>query len=286
MWGNIDAGTINSVLFKGERLKLRRVSIENVRSFLDRADLLVDGDISIVIGPNGGGKTNLLDTATAAIRRHLLTSWVSVKSPTLEMPERYELQTNETLRTLPLEPHSRGVGREQVIELEVEATQRDLDNILAMSASASEITERTQRRFIGSSIIEASSWDVSSIATAQRFTYRIVGNAMQAAETPGASLFLRYLSLYEVDTHLRSSLGLSRLSLPMVSMPVTRSSAAFQSLVTLANYNEHDNKRSVDAANSRNPGSLVNLAVGRLARNYRMLLERDSGNAREEFYAD
>jgi putative ATP-dependent endonuclease of the OLD family len=47
---------------------------------------LIDGDISIIIGPNGGGKTNLLDTITTTLRRHLLTSWVPVKSPTPDFP--------------------------------------------------------------------------------------------------------------------------------------------------------------------------------------------------------
>ncbi len=54
-------------------MKLRRVLVENVRSFLEPAELLLDGDISIIIGPNGGGKTNLLDTTTTILRRHLLS---------------------------------------------------------------------------------------------------------------------------------------------------------------------------------------------------------------------
>jgi len=55
-------------------MKLRRVRIENVRSFLDPTELLLDGDISILIGPHGGGKTNLLDTVTTVLRKHFLTS--------------------------------------------------------------------------------------------------------------------------------------------------------------------------------------------------------------------
>jgi hypothetical protein len=41
---------------KGTSMKLRRIRLENVRSFLEAAELSIDGDISIVIGPNGGGK--------------------------------------------------------------------------------------------------------------------------------------------------------------------------------------------------------------------------------------
>jgi recombinational DNA repair ATPase RecF len=38
---------------------VRKLALQNVRSFLDRAELSLDGPITIVIGPNGGGKTNL-----------------------------------------------------------------------------------------------------------------------------------------------------------------------------------------------------------------------------------
>jgi putative ATP-dependent endonuclease of OLD family len=53
---------------------VRKVAIENVRSFLDRAELMLDGPITIVIGPNGGGKTNLLDTVVIMLRRYLFAS--------------------------------------------------------------------------------------------------------------------------------------------------------------------------------------------------------------------
>jgi len=46
---------------------LRRIAIENVRSFLERQELTLEGQISIIIGPNGGGKTNLLDTAVVML---------------------------------------------------------------------------------------------------------------------------------------------------------------------------------------------------------------------------
>lgn len=52
---------------------LRRVAIQNVRSFLERTELETEGKLSILIGPNGGGKTNLLDTTVTAIRKYLLS---------------------------------------------------------------------------------------------------------------------------------------------------------------------------------------------------------------------
>src|SRR5258706_13519702 len=94
-------------------MKLRRVRIENARSFLEPAELLVDGNISIIIGPNGGGKTNLLDTTLTAMRKHLLTSWSPQRTPTADAPERHQLVQNDIFNSQTIERHSRGADRDQ-----------------------------------------------------------------------------------------------------------------------------------------------------------------------------
>lgn len=267
-------------------MKLRRVLLENVRSFLEPAELHLDGEISIVIGPNGGGKTNLLDTATSALRRHLLSSVTPKKSPTAEIPDRFEFVGNDMLNNTPLEQHSQGQGRQQRIEIEIEVTQRDVENIASMKATAAEIANLTERRYVGFSIREAADWNLSLLSAGQRFTYSIINNGLQTHPEESARVYQRYLALYEADSWLRDDLGRSKLSTPMVSLPVNRASGSFQSSLTLAGYNEFDHKRGVDAASSRAGGSIVTLAIGRIARRYRLLLENDTGKAKVDFYAD
>src|SRR3954447_25355997 len=110
-------------------MKLRRVGIENVRSFLDRQELKLAGDISIIIGPNGGGKTNLLDTAVLALRLFLLKSRMPRHNPTADWQERYEWINNDAPTPGLLEKHSAGAALQQFIELDLEVTQPDVDNI-------------------------------------------------------------------------------------------------------------------------------------------------------------
>lgn len=267
-------------------MKLRRIRIENVRSFLKPAELLIDGDISIIIGPNGGGKTNLLDTITTTLRRHLLTSWVPVKSPTSDFPDRFQFMVNDAFNSNTLEPHSQGSGQQQIIEMDLEVTTRDLENMARMRDSANELADLTERKYIGFSLREAASWDLSCLYAGQQFTYRIINNSLQSSPDQAAALYQRYLALYEGDNRLRDELGRSSLSMPMVSLPVNRASGSFQSSLSLANHDEYSLRKSVDAATSRTPGSIISLAVGRIARRYRLLLEEDSGNAKTEFYSD
>lgn len=267
-------------------MKLRRVRVENVRSFLDPAELLLDGDVSIIIGPNGGGKTNLLDTVTTVLRKHLLTSWLPVQSPTADQPDRWEMRSSDAFNTNILEPHSQGGGRPQRVDVELEVSSIDIDNIVAMRDSAIELTELATRRYASFSLAEAKDWDPSILTAGQRFEYHITNNTLDSVNDSAAKLYQRYLSLYEADNRLRSELGKAPLSMPMVSMPVNRSGGTFQASLSLASHNEYDFKRGVDSASSRSVGSIITMAVGRLASRYRILLEKDSGTAGKEFYAD
>ena len=151
-----------------------------------------------------------------------------------------------------------------------------------MRDSAAEISGLTERKYVGYSIREAADWDLSLLHSSQRFTYRILNNGLQENPDRAAQIFQRYLALYEADNWLRDELGRAKLSTPMVSLPVNRAASGFQSSLALAGYNEFDHKRGVDAASSRAGGSIVTLAIGRIARRYRLLLERDTGKAKED----
>lgn len=267
-------------------MKLRRVRVENVRSFLEPAELLLDGDISIIIGPNGGGKTNLLDTTTSLLRRHLLSSITPRKSATQDNPDRHEFVPNDMLNNTSLEQHSQGKGREQVVELELEVTSRDIENMVSMKASAHDVAARTEHKYIGVSIREAAGWDLSLLRSGQRFVYRIVNGGLHGSGDSAAHIYQRYLALYDIDAWLRADLELASLSMPMLSMPINRAANGIQSSVNLSGYNEFDYKRSVDAASSRFNASTMSLAVGRIAKKYRLLEIKDNGNAKRDFRTD
>lgn len=265
---------------------VRRVAIENVRSFLDRAELMLDGPLNIVIGPNGGGKTNLLDTIVIMLRRYLFASMYAVHAPTAEQPGRYEIRQNDALNSMVLEHHSAGVGRAQLVEVEVEVTSIDLKNMQSMQVDADRLTELASKKYYNLTILNAKSWKLEEISVGMRFVYGILnGTFQQNGGTAGAS-FLQYLKMFEMDGRLRDEFELTPLSTPLVYLPVNRAAAGFQSNVELAGYNDFETKRHSDAASSRTATSIVNLAVGRLAQKYRMLLEKDRGIAASEFRDD
>jgi putative ATP-dependent endonuclease of OLD family len=265
---------------------VRKVAIENVRSFLDRAELMLDGPITIVIGPNGGGKTNLLDTIVIILRRYLFASMYAAHTPTPENPNRYEFRHNDVLNNMVLERHSAGAGREQVVEVEIEVTLRDMENMRSMQADVDRLTELAKKKYINFDLALSKSWKFDEISAGMRFVYRVVdGNLQQSGGNPSA-YFLQYLKMFEMDGRLREEYELAPLSTPLVYLPVNRAASGFQSSVELAGYNDYETKRQSDAASSRSASSIVNLAIGRLAQKYRMLLEQDKGIAAIEFRDD
>lgn len=268
---------------------VRKVAIENVRSFLDRTELILDGNISIVIGPNGGGKTNLLDTIVIVLRRYLFASMYALHSPTPEQQNRYQFHPNDALQSMVLERHSAGKDRDQIVEVEIEITPKDIVNMKSMKADVNSLTTLASIKYINLEHLKlANNWNLEEINVGSRLVYRVFNGNLQQQYLEGAWLdFLQYLQMFEIDGMLREEYEFAPLATPIVYLPVNRAASGFQSNVELAAYNEFEIKRQSDAASSRSTKtSIVNLAIGRLAQRYRLLLEKDKGNAVKEFRED
>lgn len=267
-------------------MQIRRLAIENVRSFLDRREISFDGQISILIGPNGGGKTNLLDTLAIMLRRYIFNSPYYRHSPTPDEPDRWEEQYNDQLNQLFFEKNSGGGGRDQVIELELEITQVDVDNMRLIQAEASQVLAAQKKRFSVDPWTGVKEWDVAAITAGSRVLAVWRNGSIVQPTDLWARHFLHYLHLFETDNYFRAEAGMSPLRLPMVYLPVNRTSSGFSSSIGLSGYNDYDQKRSTDAVTSKSGSNIIPLAIGRLARKYRLLQEQSNVSARDIFYQD
>ena len=265
---------------------IRRIVIENVRSFLDRREMLFDGPISIIIGPNGGGKTNLLDTVFTMLRRYLFATPYLTQVSDGSANTKYELRHNDQLDQMVFEKHSGGADREQLVEIEVEVSESDVVNMVSMRAEAPEILKKSKRIFTSDPWLAVQEWNLDGIKAGDRLSYEWKNGSLQPPPQEHARHFLQYLKLYEFDNAMRAEVKKAPLQMSMVYLPVNRASGGFPSSVSLANYNDTDQKRSLDATSSRTGGSIIALAVGRLAQKYRLLETDNNKSARKKFYED
>jgi putative ATP-dependent endonuclease of the OLD family len=254
-------------------MKLRRIKVENVLSFLEPTELLVDGNMSIIVGPNAGGKTNLLDIVTGIIRGHLLLSWSLSESS----DNRREFSKGDVSSQLKaLVRHKDGGNRAREFEIELEVTKYDCDNMEAMKASAQRFADQAERKYTNCRIKEANEWDLSKISVGQRLTYKIVDTAIPVLtdDNVAEATYLNYLNLYEVDAILRQEYNDEVLSMPMLYMPTNRTIGRVESSVSLSQY--QDRKSSIDHATSKSLTQLLLFAIERMAVRHR-LLELDQG---------
>ncbi|KJZ51656.1 AAA family ATPase [Pseudomonas marginalis] len=265
-------------------MKLIRVEMENVRSFIDEQSLSLDGSISIIIGPNGGGKTNLLDTIVISIKRYLQSNYYFNLQSSPENPKRHTIAHNEMLTNMVLEKHSNALQKPQKITMTIEVTASDIKNMRLMQDDFADF-DTELKDFEGYDWNLLKSWDSVGLQVGTIFTYTIMNGSIQTPETKGAKDYYEFLHNFDNINFVRSKNKLERLSSPVLYLPVNRSSGGLISSVSLAGYDDIQQKRQADGAYSRHPTSLISLAVNRLAASYRIMQEDNNVGVDERFYA-
>ena len=111
-------------------MKLKNVTIENIRSFRKRAIIEFDKRLNILIGPNAGGKSNLLDIITIVIRHYFVKVFTAIQQSDRTGFSRYinQLQLFNPIQNY-LEKFIGNESNISSIEIVFEVTMEDLENI-------------------------------------------------------------------------------------------------------------------------------------------------------------
>jgi len=179
-------------------MKLRKIKLKNVRSFLEEQTFELPDDISIIIGPNGGGKTNLLDAVVLALRTNLLKSWILQHSPVEGRHDRYEWVYNDRFSANLLERHSSAATEEQRIEFTIEVTPSDVDSMTIAKEEAIALQAQARAKYPNINITGAARWQIDQIAAGKTYTYSVVNGELLAVdiECHAPRAFMEYLQNY------------------------------------------------------------------------------------------
>lgn len=111
-------------------MKLKSITIENIRSFRERTTIEFDKGFHILIGPNAGGKSNLLDIITIAIRHYFVKVFTITEQSdqrgffrTIQQPQLFHPVQNY------LKKFIGNKNNTSSIEIVFEVTKEDLENI-------------------------------------------------------------------------------------------------------------------------------------------------------------
>ena len=256
-------------------MKLRSIKIENVRSFLEPQTLVVDGQIAILVGPNGGGKTNLLDTILLGIKRYLMPPKYLLHQPQPQDQYYYRILSNDQLNGTYIDHYTGHEKSPQIIVIEFEMTNNDIVNMLQMKTDSSSILSGEKYNVHDSPSAKCKDWDLSALKLGDRVSLRIVDGTPKPS-TPAERLFYSYLQSYEADNAVRQLGGREGLRETLLYLPVNRAAQDVSAEVTLANVNPMEMKRQADAMHSKSPGGISSRAIAAIAQRFRSL-ERTHG---------
>ena len=120
-------------------MKIKRLTIQNVTSYKERTEFTFDSGLNILIGTNGGGKTNLQKILALTLSKYFIHQYQF--SPITAEPK-IELHDPWTQRVLEKAfPKYVSDEGDQLIEIELEPGETDIQNIRAIGANLAQLNQ-------------------------------------------------------------------------------------------------------------------------------------------------
>jgi putative ATP-dependent endonuclease of the OLD family len=120
-------------------MKINKLSIVNVTSYKNRTEFVFDARINILIGPNGGGKSNLQKILALVLSKYFILQYDFRFSDEERKIEPIDLWNRRTLeRSL---ERFMGDSGDQEIEIVLTAEQSDIDNIKTIGGNLDRFNE-------------------------------------------------------------------------------------------------------------------------------------------------
>ena len=173
-------------------MKIRRLILDNVTSYEDPVEFIFDDGLNILIGPNGGGKSNLQKTIAIILTHYFIHQWQVKTDDDRSFFEKTQIYKKQQLRSL-LSTYA-GSDKTQVIEIELIPEARDIENIKVIGKNLEEINSALRTFEKPYETYEPLDF-LSQIERADSFSYRIVDRELEMPKKgTGAYAFLRYLN--------------------------------------------------------------------------------------------
>ena len=194
-------------------MKIIKFSLTNVTSYKERTEFVFDPRINILIGPNGGGKSNLQKTLGIVLSKYFILQYdfkYDDNNRGIEKVDPWNMRVLE--RTL---EKFFGNSCGQEIELVIEPEKSDIDNIKKIGSNLDAFNKHLnyyEHPFKSYAPFD----DMEAIATSQFFTYNIHNLSLQEPEEGSAEwAFKFYLQTFSIFTRLANRMNNIELTVPV-----------------------------------------------------------------------
>jgi len=264
-------------------MRIIRLEITNVKSFQDKVDIQFDPQFNILVGPNGGGKSNFLDILLIILKRFFLYSYSVNDNMVTGVGEIQLLPSFEPAQNY-LDKFS-AYPSDSKIEITFKVDAQDIKNIATINQYKKQIKSAFDYYkvlyFSAPTIDELENWKLGELAENQEFVYCIVNNELvQQSLNPRELIYLNFLNTYELlSIVIQKAIDLDLLPLDtrlspkyVYFSPYRGGDTLFQ--VSLAGESYYNLLSNYSSATSRSTTSLIKLAsiyFAQKRRKYEML---------------
>jgi putative ATP-dependent endonuclease of OLD family len=274
-------------------MKIKKIKITNVKSFRSLVELDFDDKLNILIGPNGGGKSNLLSILTIVLNHFFYKSFQpkyksDSEQNTIELIEERQAFQNIDLM---LEKHFNDPSDSE-IELTLESDESDYEN-MSILAEKWEVIEARFNKYGANYIIDRPEGWPELFRNKKIMTFCIRNNCLEGFSPDTAEYsYLKYLNNYHKLRWFTDDQDDIELYSPLIFFPPSRSlNGNFivdQNSLKSVDYFNQLNSISDYQSKSANV-SLVNLAVthfGRKKRQYENKAAYTAGLVADQLFSD
>jgi len=189
-------------------MRIIRLEITNVKSFQDKVDIQFDPQFNILVGPNGGGKSNFLDILLIILRIFFLHSYsvndgMGIGAAGIQRLALFDPAENH------LDKFSADAS-DSKIEITFKVDAQDIKNIATINQYKKQIKLACSHyqiqplspsiQYLSPPIIdEVENWKLGELAENQELVYRIVNNLLvQPSLNSPELIYLKFLNYYEL----------------------------------------------------------------------------------------
>lgn len=262
-------------------MKIKNLTLANIRSFGEPTSIEFNDTFNILIGPNAGGKSNLLDIITIVIRHFFLINHrIELQQGENALTHRY-IQRVETFGPIAthLEKFTTDSSNSHItIDFQIDA--QDILNIKGIKANKGALDDARKTFYTGTSydnINFLDQWDSSKLAEGQVLRYGIVNNNVQTMPQGSAEyIFLTYLNFYEYFSILANDIESLNLQPLFLYFPPNRNADIPNLQASLSSEDYYALRGDYFNSTSRSSSSLIRLATHYFALKRRKLEESAS----------
>lgn len=276
-------------------MKIKKISVKNVRSFKDETAFELLPDFNIFIGPNGSGKSNFLDILSVTLREYFIQIY-SIQEVQYA-PNQYQLTINSTIQNSDwsqkkyLEKYVDNESEDSEINIEFILQQEDIDNIHQIYDHRQRLLEvlddrynhhntQYQYQYCLSRLQWVENWGVNLplFLLNSTISYRIVNAELQTSELDEkARVFLEYMNIFELVSILLRDEKIFDLNMNFMSIGPYRGIDEGNQYATLSNSNQYELISKYMRSTSKDVTNLLAVGVLFFAQKRRKCESGESG---------